>query len=60
VVTLSTADGRITLRTDRLIITTHGVKRDEPIGNGKAYAALLRDKFGIQLSEVEHGARTHH
>jgi N-hydroxyarylamine O-acetyltransferase len=60
VVTLSTADGRITLRTDRLIITTHGEKRDEPIGDGEAYAALLRDKFGIQLSEVEYGARAHH
>jgi N-hydroxyarylamine O-acetyltransferase len=59
VVTLATPDGRLTLRTDRLIITTNGEKRDEPIGNGEVYAALLRDKFGIQLSEVEHGARAH-
>ncbi len=56
VVTVSTPDGRITLRNDRLIITTRGVKRDEPIESEQAYGALLRDAFGIQLSEVDDGS----
>ncbi len=50
VVTLPTLDGRITLRNDRLIITTHGVKRDEPIANEVIYRGLLRDRFDIELA----------
>jgi N-hydroxyarylamine O-acetyltransferase len=60
VVTLATLDGRITLRNDRLIITTHGVKRDEPIESEAAYWRLLRDKFHIDLSEVNDGMPANH
>jgi N-hydroxyarylamine O-acetyltransferase len=48
VVTLSTPEGRITLRTDRLIITTHGVKHEELIANEVIYQGLLRDRFDIE------------
>ena len=52
VVTLPTPAGRVTLRNDRLIVTTHGVKHDEPIAGAETHRVLLREKFGIELSDA--------
>jgi N-hydroxyarylamine O-acetyltransferase len=49
VCTLATETGRITLRDDRLIVTEHGTKREEPIADEQAWRAALRTRFGIDL-----------
>ena len=46
----ATSTGRITLRDDRLITTGHdGTRREDPVDGAEAWAAVLRDRFGIVL-----------
>ncbi len=50
VCSLATVDGRITLSEDRLIVTRHGSRHEEPVADDGAYRALLRERFGIELT----------
>jgi N-hydroxyarylamine O-acetyltransferase len=49
VVTLATAEGRITLDERRLIITEHGVRREQPIEDEATYRRILEAHFAISL-----------
>src|SRR6266540_2124238 len=53
VCTIATESGRITLRDDRLIVTEHGVRREEPVDGDAAWRAALRAHFGIELTPGE-------
>jgi N-hydroxyarylamine O-acetyltransferase len=45
----ATGDGRISLENDRLIVTRHGVRQEEPVPDEATYHRLLQEKFGIEL-----------
>ena len=45
----ATADGRITLTADRLIITRGGIRDEQPLKSEEAWKAALRQSFGIDL-----------
>src|SRR5262249_20521305 len=49
VVALLTADGRVTLRDDRLIVTAGDDKREEPIDGDGEWRRLAAERFGIDL-----------
>jgi len=48
-ITLLTPDGRVTLRDDRLIVTTGDDKRDEPVADPADWRRLAAARFGIDL-----------
>lgn len=48
--TLATPDGRITLRDDRLIVTSNGQREEHPIASEAEYTALLAERFGITIT----------
>ena len=50
VATRATPDGRVTVRDNRLIVTTRGVKREEPIEHDAHFRALLLERLGLDLS----------
>jgi N-hydroxyarylamine O-acetyltransferase len=50
VCSLATPDGRITLRDDRLIVTRHGERSEQPVPDDAAYRAVLLERFGIELT----------
>jgi len=41
--------GRISLDNDRLIVTTHGQRTEQPVANDADYHVLLKEHFGVQL-----------
>jgi len=49
VCSLASPDGRVTLRSDRLISTRGGEKAERPIPDETAWRAALRERFGIEL-----------
>jgi N-hydroxyarylamine O-acetyltransferase len=46
---LATVDGRITLTNMRLITTTGGERQERELTDQQEYAALLRERFGMEL-----------
>ena len=48
VASISTTDGRVSLNHDRLIVT-RGAARDETPVTDEELAAVLRERFGIEL-----------
>jgi N-hydroxyarylamine O-acetyltransferase len=55
VCTLATLDGRVTLRDNRLIITRHGRRSEQPVSGEATFRAALRAHFGIDLPAVAGG-----
>jgi len=51
-ITLALPSGRVTLNSNRLILTTNGQRVETPVPDRAEYDALLRKHFGLQLSEV--------
>ena len=49
VCSIATANGRVSLTGDRLIITRDGVRNEEPVEDGEAWYAALQEHFGIVL-----------
>lgn len=49
---LATADGRITLSNNRLIMTTAGRREEREVASEEEYRALLKTHFGIYLGEA--------
>jgi N-hydroxyarylamine O-acetyltransferase len=49
VCTLPTPDGRVTMRDNRLIITRHGRRSEQPVSGEATFRAALRAHFGIDL-----------
>ncbi|HEY7201648.1 MAG TPA: arylamine N-acetyltransferase [Candidatus Dormibacteraeota bacterium] len=47
---LATPDGRITLGQDRLVVTRRGERTERPVVDDDEYRALLRDRFGIDVT----------
>lgn len=47
--TMATAEGRMTLGDDRLILTEHGLRREDAVSSEKEYLAVLKTHFGIEL-----------
>jgi N-hydroxyarylamine O-acetyltransferase len=45
--TLATPDGRVSLDKSRLLVTTHGQRREEPVGDEAAFRRILLERFGI-------------
>jgi N-hydroxyarylamine O-acetyltransferase len=52
VISLLTAEGRITLLEDRLIVTAGDDKHEQPIANADEWRRLAAERFGIALAEV--------
>lgn len=50
VATRATPDGRVTVRDNRLIVTTRGVRHEDPIANDAQFRALLLERLGLNLS----------
>jgi len=48
---MATPDGRVTLGEMRLIITRNGERQERALANEEEYAALLRELFGIVLTD---------
>jgi N-hydroxyarylamine O-acetyltransferase len=48
-ISLLTPDGRVTLRDDRLIVTTGDAKREEPVADAGEWRRLAAERFGIDL-----------
>lgn len=46
----ATPTGRVTVRDNRLIVTTRGVKREEPIEHDAHFRALLLEHLGLDLN----------
>jgi hypothetical protein len=51
VISRLTPDGRVTLRDDRLIVTTGDDKREQPVADAGAWRRLAAEHFGIELDE---------
>ena len=49
VISLLTPEGRVTLRDDRLIVTTRDDKREEPVTGTGEWRRLAAERFGIDL-----------
>ncbi len=49
VCTQATPEGRVTLTGDKLIVTRHGQREERPVADEAAFAAALREHFGIDL-----------
>lgn len=49
VISLLTPEGRVTLRDDRLIVTTGDEKREEPVAGADEWRRLAAERFGIDL-----------
>ena len=48
---IATPDGRVTLGEMRLIITRNGERQERELANEEEYAAMLRELFGIVLTD---------
>lgn len=48
---IATLDGRVTLSEMRLIITRNGERQERALKNEEEYATVLRERFGITLSD---------
>ncbi len=48
---IATLDGRVTLSEMRLIITRNGERQERALKNEGEYATVLRERFGITLSD---------
>jgi N-hydroxyarylamine O-acetyltransferase len=46
---LATPGGRITLTGDKLIVTRHGQRTEQPVADEAAFASALREHFGLVL-----------
>ncbi len=51
VITRVTLDGRVTLRDDRCIITTRGLKHEEPVADDADYRRRLRELFDVDVRD---------
>jgi N-hydroxyarylamine O-acetyltransferase len=49
IISRATADGRVSLEADRLLITKHGHRSEHPIPNQEEYSRLLKEHFGVTL-----------
>lgn len=49
IISRATPDGRVSLEAGRLIITTHGQRKERPIVNQEEYQMLLKDLFEVVL-----------
>ena len=50
---LATPSGRITLSGPRLIVTSEGRREERALGSGEDYRKLLKNRFGLELTEGE-------
>ena len=48
IISQATSDGRVSLESDRLIITTHGARQEQPV-TAEEWPRLLWDYFGVRL-----------
>ncbi|HUG16105.1 MAG TPA: arylamine N-acetyltransferase [Thermomicrobiales bacterium] len=51
VCSIATADGRVSLASDRLIVTRTGAREEQPVEGEDAWRRALRETFGIELPE---------
>ncbi len=49
-VTRATPDGRVSLHDERLVLTTGGQRREQPVAGAAQFTTLLREHFGIELA----------
>jgi len=49
VISLLTPEGRVTLRDDRLIVTTGDDKREDPVAGAGEWRRIAAERFGIEL-----------
>ena len=49
----ATPDGRVTLRSDRLIVTEGGNRRTQPVQSAEAWRSLLSTHFGVQVPDLD-------
>jgi N-hydroxyarylamine O-acetyltransferase len=49
IISRATPDGRVSLEDGRLIVTTNGTRKEQPIANQEEYQMLLKDLFGVML-----------
>jgi N-hydroxyarylamine O-acetyltransferase len=50
---IATPEGRVSLTGDRLIMTRHGEREEQPISGDDAWRRALRETFGIELPALQ-------
>jgi len=49
IISKAAPDGRVSLEDERLILTIHSAREEQPVANKEEYQALLKQYFGVEL-----------